>query len=216
MMITTTLLASLTGASKRQLGYWRKAGLSKASAKSTGHRLYTIPDAVAARTVAALRKQGCSLQKIRKAVEHLRKHYPTDVRQDVLSALTLVTDGDAVYLASNADELMDVLTKQTVFWVVHVGKLILDTQRRALALPLEWTQPVKVGGAAYRLRVSHDPDDGGFTVQCLELPGAIEQGETVEEAVTNGKAAIESVLTYLARRNGKHASKRTGRRAKSA
>jgi predicted RNase H-like HicB family nuclease len=33
-------------------------------------------------------------------------------------------------------------------------------------------------------------DEGGFTVQCLELPGAISEGETREEALANIKEAI--------------------------
>jgi predicted RNase H-like HicB family nuclease len=40
-------------------------------------------------------------------------------------------------------------------------------------------------------------DEGGFTVQCLELPGAISEGETREEALTNIKEAIELVLEVL-------------------
>jgi len=28
-------------------------------------------------------------------------------------------------------------------------------------------------------------EEGGYTVQCLELPGAISQGETKEEAIEN-------------------------------
>jgi predicted RNase H-like HicB family nuclease len=37
-------------------------------------------------------------------------------------------------------------------------------------------------------------DEGGFTVQCVELPGAISQGETKEEALINIKEAIELIL----------------------
>jgi predicted RNase H-like HicB family nuclease len=37
-------------------------------------------------------------------------------------------------------------------------------------------------------------DEGGFTVQCVEIPGAISQGETREEALANIKEAIELVL----------------------
>jgi predicted RNase H-like HicB family nuclease len=40
-------------------------------------------------------------------------------------------------------------------------------------------------------------DEGGFTVRCLELPGAISEGETREEALTNIKEAIELVLEVL-------------------
>lgn len=38
---------------------------------------------------------------------------------------------------------------------------------------------------------------GGYTVQCLELPGAISQGETKEEALENIKEAISLVLEVL-------------------
>ena len=40
-------------------------------------------------------------------------------------------------------------------------------------------------------------DEGGYTVRCLELPGAISQGETKEEALTNIKEAIGLVLEVL-------------------
>ena len=38
---------------------------------------------------------------------------------------------------------------------------------------------------------------GGFTVRCLELPGAISQGETKEEALANIKEAIGLVIEVL-------------------
>ena len=37
-------------------------------------------------------------------------------------------------------------------------------------------------------------EEGGFTVQCVEIPGAISQGETREEALASIKEAIELVL----------------------
>ena len=37
-------------------------------------------------------------------------------------------------------------------------------------------------------------EEGGLTVQCVEIPGAISQGETREEALANIKEAIELVL----------------------
>ena len=42
-----------------------------------------------------------------------------------------------------------------------------------------------------------DQDGGGYSVQCVELPGAISQGETREEALKNIKEAIELVLEVL-------------------
>lgn len=37
-------------------------------------------------------------------------------------------------------------------------------------------------------------DEGGYTVQCIELPAAISEGETKEEALKNITEAIELVL----------------------
>ncbi len=40
-------------------------------------------------------------------------------------------------------------------------------------------------------------EEGGYSAQCLELPGAISQGETKEEALNNIREAIEAVLKVL-------------------
>lgn len=40
-------------------------------------------------------------------------------------------------------------------------------------------------------------EEGGYSAQCLELPGAISQGETKEEALRNIKEAIELVLEVI-------------------
>ncbi len=40
-------------------------------------------------------------------------------------------------------------------------------------------------------------EEGGYTVQCQELPGAISQGETKEVALENIKEAIGLVLEVL-------------------
>jgi len=41
---------------------------------------------------------------------------------------------------------------------------------------------------------------GGYSVQCVELPQAISQGETKEEALANIRGAIELVLKHLAQK----------------
>jgi len=42
--------------------------------------------------------------------------------------------------------------------------------------------------------------EGGYSVRCVELPGAISQGETEEEALSNIKEAILLVLEEVERR----------------
>lgn len=39
-----------------------------------------------------------------------------------------------------------------------------------------------------------ESDEGGYTAQCLELPAAISEGDTKEEALENIKEAIQQVL----------------------
>lgn len=213
MQLTTGTVRRITGASQRQLTYWDGTGFLKPGGKGTGHRRYTFPDVVAVKTVMALRRQGCSLQQIRKAVEHLRKRYPHDAGPDVLASLTLLTDGKSVYMLTDARQVMDVMSKQTACWIVNLGKLIVEARQAMRTLPLEWVEPVTVRNQGYRLRVTHDAGEGGYVVQCVELPGAIEQGETADEAIDNGKAAIESVVVFLAKRAGAHGTRRVKRSA---
>ncbi len=157
--------------------------------------------------VQRLRGQGCPLQKIRAAVRHLRQHDPTKTDADNLARLTLLTDGKHVYLLTDEHKVMEVVTRQHV-WSLALGLLIRETRTKVEALPMEWTEEVSIRAQTYHLTVSRDEEAGGFIVQCVELPGALEQGETPEEALANGKAAVESVLAVLRRHShpakGKH------------
>lgn len=42
-----------------------------------------------------------------------------------------------------------------------------------------------------------ESDEGGYTAQCLEIPAAISEGDTREEALENIKEAIELVLEVM-------------------
>ena len=54
----------------------------------------------------------------------------------------------------------------------------------------------------YNIKVTEHPE--GFTGQCLELPGAISEGKTLDELKSNMKEAIELVLEEI------HESAKTG------
>ncbi len=47
---------------------------------------------------------------------------------------------------------------------------------------------------AFTIRLKKDPDSGWYAARCVELPEAISQGQTEEEALKNIKEAIELVL----------------------
>lgn len=42
--------------------------------------------------------------------------------------------------------------------------------------------------------ILEDASEGGFTVRCVEIPGAISEGDTREQAMANIVDAIESIL----------------------
>jgi len=45
-----------------------------------------------------------------------------------------------------------------------------------------------------KLTVILREEEGGYSVQCLELPGCISEGETREQALVNIREAIEGYL----------------------
>lgn len=212
MKLTTPTVAKMTGASERQLRHWAKTKLLEPSAKKTGHRLYSFHDAVAASTIVELRKKGCALQAIHRVIRRLRSELGVLTSEQFASQM-LVTDGNRFYLISEQQQLVDVLTGQTVAWyVLPVGQLAGQMEQRLRGIGFEWSEIVFVKGQHCTLFVSHEPGDSAYAVRCREYPGAIEQGDTPEEAIANGKDAIESVIEFLAQRVR---SRRAGARANS-
>ncbi len=52
------------------------------------------------------------------------------------------------------------------------------------------------GGRRFTVLLREE-DVGGYSVQCVELPQAISQGESKEDALTNIREALELVLVHL-------------------
>lgn len=55
-----------------------------------------------------------------------------------------------------------------------------------------------------------DAEEGGYVVQCVEIPGAISEGETIAEAMANIQSAIADILAV----RRKKARKPSGTRRK--
>ena len=208
-LFATEMVSELTGASLRQLDHWARTGLltpsgRKARGKGTRRR-YTFLDIIALKAVVALRERGCPLQKIRAAVRYMHKQYPDESNAGKMARTTLLTDGKKVYIVSGQREIMEIVSRQHV-WSVALGQLFTEAQAQIKALPAKWIKSVRLSGKEYHLIIVRDADTGTYTAQCKELPGAIEQGDTVGEAAQNGKEAIRSVLAFMKKR------KKRGRR----
>lgn len=101
-----------TGCTAHQLRYWDRISLVKPSVQATGgrpgvKRLYSFRDLVSLRVIKSLLDGGMSLQRIRKAIEFLRKKAGLEQH---LSDLKLVTDGNSIFqIARNDGEILDAL-----------------------------------------------------------------------------------------------------------
>jgi predicted RNase H-like HicB family nuclease len=77
-----------------------------------------------------------------------------------------------------------------------------------MAKPLGQFVGVNAEGVSVGMQTYHvalEEEDGWYVVQCVELPGAISQGHTREEALANIKEAIELLLEH---RSSKFAGQR--------
>ena len=63
-------------------------------------------------------------------------------------------------------------------------------------LKIRQKQVFTAGDRNYTALLEPDLQDGGYTVTCLEIPAAISQGETFEEAIENIKDAVELCLEH--------------------
>lgn len=109
MAFPVPITSLLTGASVRQLAYWRRrtaaaAPLLVPAAKESGRYLYSWADIVALRTIVYLREEK-SLPKIRRAVEKLRNLDADDWEH--LSNYRLVRTGGTIVVKIQAGGLYD-------------------------------------------------------------------------------------------------------------
>jgi DNA-binding transcriptional MerR regulator len=101
-----------TGCTAHQLRYWDRISLVTPGVQATGgrpgvKRLYSFRDLVSLRVIKYLLDGGMSLQRIRKAMEFLRKKASLE---EHLSELKLVTDGSSIFhIAKNDGEILDAL-----------------------------------------------------------------------------------------------------------
>ena len=53
----------------------------------------------------------------------------------------------------------------------------------------------------YPATITHDSEDNSYLVEFADLPGCITEGETLEEALRNGREALTGYLSSLFERN---------------
>ena len=121
MSFTPVVAAALSGASTRQLAYWRSARTSErllapAHYEPRTRVSYSFPDVVALRTFVYLRSREVPLQRIRKAVASLRKLG----HDEHLSEYSLIAMGRDVVWRISADEAIDLTRSPGQGLLVHM------------------------------------------------------------------------------------------------
>jgi predicted RNase H-like HicB family nuclease len=201
MDFNTKLVCKLTGVTQKQVDYWDKSHLIKPSVReASGYgsvRLYSFVDLVQFKVVKTLKDQGISLQKIRKSITYLKKNFPRIGKP--LAELKFITDGQTIFvLTEDKKVILDTLSQgQLVLSIIAIGQIIETLKGDVENINRERKYKVKIKKKSYEVILHPDPEDGGYWIECLELPGCASQGDTVEEALEMIRDAIEGHLEIM-------------------
>jgi DNA-binding transcriptional MerR regulator len=130
---TAEQASRFTNCTPHQLRYWDRISLVKPSVQSTGgrpgvRRLYSFRDLVSLRVIKSLLEGGMSLQRVRRAIEFLRKKAGLD---EHLSELKLVTDGKSVFKICRTDgELLDALREGQMAFFLAIDDIARSVDAR--------------------------------------------------------------------------------------
>ena len=200
MNFNSKTVSKITGLSFRQIDYWDSTHFIKPSvSEATGYgsvRLYSFNDLIQLRVAKTLMDKGISLQKIRKAINYLKKNMP-EVEKP-LYELRFLTDGETIFvLTKDKKEIIDTLKSGQLVFSIALGEIVEGLKGEVVALQREKKYTVAVKGKKYSVVLHADTEDGGFWVECPTLPGCSSQGDTIEESLEMIRDSIAGHLEVV-------------------
>jgi DNA-binding transcriptional MerR regulator len=197
MNFNTKTIAKILGLSMRQIDYWDRTHFIKPSvSEASGYgsvRLYSFNDLVQLKVASTLMDKGISLQKIRKAINYLKKNMP-EVKKP-LSEIRFLTDGETIFvLTEDKKVIIDVLKSGQLVFAVALGKIIEDLRGEIITLRREKKYYVTIKGNKYHVILCPNPGNVGYRLKSLLFPGCVSYGDTVEEAIEMIKDEIKRHL----------------------
>jgi len=200
MSFNTKAVSKIIGLTIRRIDYWDKTHFIKPSIKeASGYgstRLYSFEDLVRLKVAKTLMGKGISLQKIRKAITYLKKNMPNS--ENPLSDLKFLTDGESIFiLTKKSKEIIDTLRNGQLVFSVSLGTIIDELKGEVKAIHDQRKYEIAVMKKKYSAILHADNEDGGYWVDCPEIPGCASQGDTVEEALSMIKDAIKGCLEVI-------------------
>lgn len=199
----TKMVCDIVGITYRQVNYWDKTGIIKPSiVQASGYgsrRLYSFVDLVQFRVAKSLKDAGLSLQKIRKSLRWLGANYPSI--KHPLATLKFLTDGETIFkVSSDRKIIVDTLNSGQIVHSIALGGLMQELKDKARTVVMKWKETVIHRGREYTVLIEPDLEDGGYVVECLDIPGCFSQGETRDEAIKNIEDAIKECQAVLRRK----------------
>lgn len=193
----TRTVSVLTGLSLRQIDYWDRTHFIKPSMKSPSgkgtRRLYDFVDLVQFRVAVSLKAKGISLQKMRRCLTFLKKKGAELTRP--LASLQFITDGETIFvLTTNQKVVLDTLRGGQLVFALSIGALLKDLKEKIQTAEEKKIFSVRIGRRPFSVVLHTDLEDGGYWVECPELPGCLSQGDTVEETLEMIRDAIRGHL----------------------
>jgi DNA-binding transcriptional MerR regulator len=123
-------VCKIVGITYRQLDYWARTGLVTPSIRdasgSGSQRLYSFQDLVSLRVIKTLLDTGISLQRVRKAVDHLKS------MDRPVAGVTLMSDGHSVYEAHSPEAVVDLLRQGQGVFAIAVDRVWDDVETAIL------------------------------------------------------------------------------------
>jgi predicted RNase H-like HicB family nuclease len=191
------MVSKIIGIPLRVIDYWDRTNFIKPSIhEASGYgsmRLYSFTDLIQFRVAKFLRDQGLSLQKIRKSLHFLRKHLP-EIEKPLVQ-LRFLTDGQSIFVLTNKDKkIIDTLKKGQYVLAIAIEELVNELKGKTSEMKMDRAYTVSVSRRRFKVILHPDLEDGGYWVECPELPGCSSQGDSVEEALDMIKDAIKGHL----------------------
>jgi DNA-binding transcriptional MerR regulator len=116
----------IVGITYRQLDYWARTGLVTPSIRdatgSGSQRVYSFRDLVTLKVVKNLLDTGVSLQRVRAAIDHLRR------MDRPPHGVTLMSDGRGIYEAHSPEAVVDLLRGGQGVFAIAVDQVWRDLE----------------------------------------------------------------------------------------
>jgi len=209
---------ALTRVSRSQVEHWAKLGIVRPSLKCAfgkgTRREYSFVDLIQFRVAKALREEGINLPQIKKSLTYLRKNLHKDnvdynelntwfvfgkkfnlLTKDINQIFNMNRKkGEELFFGNNTNSWQKQEVSREFFCALPIGEIIKEIEEALEKFSTPQKTKVKVKGQDFNIILTPDLEDGGYTVQCKEIPAAISQGESEAEALDNIIDAIELCL----------------------